>query len=411
MKKSVGKLCFLMTLALLTLVFANMVLTEAKISITGDVISRDGGVEVSSVLLKVSLHKGDSVSKPISISSDVGGEFKLSAENVQGIVLSEYNFILDREEKKQISIRFDTSTLDPGIYVGHIRIASLKDVSIIPVIFEVESEDVFFDTNLDIPPAFTELEPGGKLIAQLKIFDLTSGGTTEGLGVTTVDMEYFLYNLDGRVLSSETESIVVERQTRVTKTISLPTDLETGDYVFVAIAKYRSSVGVSSHLLSVKEQERLLFGSMFEGSNFNFFLIIIVFLVLFLGIIFLFVYLIHDRNKLFLELRKYNTQELRRQREFLLAQEKLIRRKRLSTPKKVKREVRKKIKELKSKQRKRIGEFRGLKKQGNIKEMERKLKDWKSLGYSTFVLESKLKGLNVKEMKALMNEWKRKGYR
>ena len=136
-----------------------------------------------------------------------------------------------------------------------------------------------------------------------------------------------------------------------------------------------------------------------------------VIVIFFLGIIFLFIYLIRDRDKLVLELRRYNSLELRKQRELLLAQEKTITKKKLGIRGEVRKEVKEKVNKLKSRHRQRIKEFRKLKKKGDTKKMQRRLNEWKEAGYNTLVLESKLKGLHTGEMKNLMNKWKKQGYR
>jgi len=341
------------------------------------------GLEASSVLLKVSLNKGDSVTKFISISSDEGGLFELSAENIPGVVLSEVEFNLEPFEQNQVGIQFSTGGLSPGVSVGRVRIDNMDEVSIIPIIFEVESEDVFFDANLNIPAQFTQLEPGESLIAQLTIFDLT-----EGLGPTTVDIEYLFYSLDGNVLSSETENIVVDGQTTFTKTVTLPFDIEPNDYIYTAVIRYGSSVGTSSSLFNVVEEPSLSPGGII-GSNFVFVILIAAFLIIFLSGIGFFSYLVHDRNKLIVDLRKYNAVELSKQRELLLGQVKVFKSEKSGHIGEIKREARRRISELKAKHNERLNAFRKLRKKGNIKDMKRKLVEAKEEAKKSFDMEIK----------------------
>ncbi len=371
-------------------------------------------VDTGSVLLKISLHEGDKTEKLISLSSDVGGQFNLNIEGVKGVSLGETDFVLKKGEQKQVSVKFDSGGLKPGVYVGSVRVVNEKDISNIPIIFEVESKDIFFDINLDIPPQYTSVEPGGKFIAQLKVFDLTSGGTTPGLGATNVKMNYFFYSLDGKVLSSEDENVVVDQSTRITKTMSLPADVSPGDYVFVSSAGYKSSLGVASQIITVtKPQKSFLSGGSSSRGGLDLTLILIVggivgFIIL---IIFLFVYLIHDRDKLILELRKYNSIELRRQQQFLLAQQKLLTQTGRVSRKEIKKEVKKKIVKLKEKHKEREIVFKKLEKAGNKEEMQRRLNEWKREGYNTMLLESKVKGMKEGDMKSIMAKWKKQGYK
>ncbi len=366
--------------------------------------------ETNNVLLKVSLQKGAETTRVISVSSDTGGEFKIDTHDLRGVKVSNIDFVLGASEKGQVDVTFDSKSLEPGVYVGTITITGGKDISNIPVIFEVESASVFFDVNVDIPPQYNEVEPGGKLIAQVKIFDLTSGGTSDGLGATNVDMEYYLYGLDGQTLSSETESVVVNKQVSTTKPLTLPSDMKEGDYVFVAVVNYKGSVGVSTQLFAVAKKRFSLFDFGGGGVNYGFISILGAFLFVFVVIIFLFVYMIRDRDKMLIELKKYNISELRSQKNFLLAQEKILTGRKGVSKKEVRVEIKQKVVSLKKKQAQRWKEFKKLKKAGNRTEMMRKLNSWKREGYNTVGIESKLKGLSVSDMKSIIGKWKREGY-
>lgn len=365
------------------------------------------GFETSSVLLKVSLEQGKMADRTISISSDKGGEFILGVENVPGVSLSEDRFVLNLNENKEVSVKFDSAGLNAGVYVGAIRISGGSEGSLIPVIFEVESKDTFFDINLDIPPQYTDLKPGDKLLAQVKIFDLVSGGTTDGLGATNVDTEYYIYSITGQVLSSESERVVVDVQTRITKTVSLPADIPVGDYVFVSLVRYKDSVGVSSQLFSVSKQGF----SFSEGSFGNVGILIIIgvalVLLFFLIVLGLFVYLMRSRDKMLLELRRYNNWEMQKEKQNIAKEEKVVRKKGPVIYKIFKKKVKTKIRKLKHKQHSRILRFREFKKRHNTAAMLAQVRQWKVQGYNTANIEKLVKP-SVKDMKSQLNVWKSK---
>ena len=54
------------------------------------------------------------------------------------------------------------SEVGSGIYVGNIAISDGREKQDIPVVLEVETEDVFFDINLEIPPNYKEIKKGEK---------------------------------------------------------------------------------------------------------------------------------------------------------------------------------------------------------------------------------------------------------
>ena len=64
-------------------------------------------------------------------------------------------------------------------------------------------------------------------------------------------MEYYLKGIGGDVLISEEESLAVSGNSQISKSFFIPKDVKSGDYVFSAVAKYKSSVGSSSYLLNI----------------------------------------------------------------------------------------------------------------------------------------------------------------
>ena len=362
------------------------------------------GFDVNTLLLKVTLPEMTSVSKTISIKSSSGGDFSLEVEKVRGVGLSDYNFSLGRDERKIVEVNFDASSLEPGIYVGSIKISDRKETKALPLIFEIHSEDVIYGLNLDIPPRYTDISPGGKLIAQLKVFDLTAdGGASAGLGSNRVDINYYVYSVKEGLISSESESIIVNREVQLTKTISLPGSIKEEEYVFGAAVKYSSSIATSSRIFRVSAPQKEPF---FLDSNIIWILVIII--IFFLGIVFLFIYLIKDRDRMFIELRKYNEWEAKKQKELLLAQARALKDRKKFDEGKIERNVENRVKALKYKQEKRIQEFKKLRSKGSQEEMKKKLSEWKKSGYNTLALEYKLNGLSKKEMKEIMDKWKGK---
>ncbi len=362
-----------------------------------------GGVDVSSLLLKVSVNEGDSAIKTITISSYEDQDFIIDLLGVKGISLSKSQFSLEQNQKIAIDITFNSSELKAGVYVGSILISGSKDKSYLPVIFEVQSKNSVIGINLDIPPQYTQIEPGSKVIAQIKLFDLTSnGGTTPGISSLKIRLDYFLYLINGELITSESEDFVINNQAQLTKTISLPTKVQEGDYVLSVQATYASSTAISSKILSIQTSEDT---GKFDNNFISLVAVLVFVFLLFLVLIIMFFYFIRDRDKLMIELKKYNSWELEKQKEILEIQTRLIDKKKVS-PKKVEIEVASKLRKLKAKHKMRVDEFNKLNQKGELALMRSKLAEWKEKGYNTLALESKLSPLKPKEMKKLLKEWK-----
>lgn len=394
---------------ILSVILIAFTVQSLEIRTTTFVIESEDSIETKSVLLKFSLNKGNSINKNISILSVSGGEIDLEIEGIQeGVSINQSNFILEKNEEREIEINFNTSSIEEGIYVGQVKISGGGEEEFIPIIFEVESKDVFFDGNLEIPSSYSEIFPGDKIIVQLNVFDLFSGGgIQEGLGSSSVDIEYNVHDLHGNTIISENENFVIDSKVLLSKTMIFPKEISTGQYVVSAIIRYKSSIGIATELFSISEKrsENLVnFDTDFTNSTAILILIGFIFLVLIL----FFVYIIRDRDRMVLELRGHNNKELSKHRIFLKSQARVAKRKKSSNKKKIDKEVREKIKKLKEKHKERIKEFKRLKKKGEINIMKRKLDEWKKKKYNVGDLDYKLKGLNTNEMKNIIGKWKKK---
>ncbi|PIO08451.1 hypothetical protein COU59_01550 [Candidatus Pacearchaeota archaeon CG10_big_fil_rev_8_21_14_0_10_34_12] len=377
-------------------------------------VNAEGNIETKNVLLKFSLNKGESITKSIVISSPTGGDARLSVEGIEnGVFLSEESVVFDKGEERTIGVFFNSSSVSEGVYVGNIKISLEGDEKRIPVIFEVESKDVFFDGNLEIPSKYSDISPGSQITVQLNVFDLLSGGgTSDGLGSSSVDVEYSVRDLYGDVLVSEKENFVVDKKAIVSKSISFPKDVVEGQYVFSAVINYKSSIGTSTDLFTVSKKSS---GSLldFEGSISNLSLILIFIGFMFIVLILFFMYIIRDRDKLVLELKEYNTQELQRSKSLMREQERIVGkkegiRKNAKKKKELQKEIKNKLEKIKKKNEERLKEFKKLREKGDVDAMKRKLGEWKKRGYHTEVMEYKLKGLTEGEMKNLLQKWKKK---
>ena len=252
-------------------------------------VSAQKGFQVNSLLTKVTLTQEGSAERVLAITAEVSDKFDLEVVNVPGLTINETTFYMKSGEVKDIVLHLDSADLNPGVYVGALAITNSEETYYLPVIFEVESTDVFFDANLDIAPQYTQIVPGGKLVSQVTIFDLVSGGTSESLGATPVEINYYIYNTKGVLLSSDSESVVVSGKTQLTKAFTFPANAETGDYVLVSEVRYKSSVGTASQLFGVSSNSS---NSISYWIDMKFIALVILILVCFAAAVLMFFYMI-----------------------------------------------------------------------------------------------------------------------
>lgn len=374
-------------------------------------VSAQSDIEVSSVLLKGTVKVEEAITKSLNVESATGGDFEVSVLSLDNVGISEPKFFLPAGGKRGIDIVFSGVGQEPGIYVGSLQIDSPIDSVQIPLIAEVESTNVFFDSNIDIPPIYAEISRGSKMVYQVKIFDLTSGGGIQaGLGPENVEVEYTVSDLSGNVLITRSEEIVVDGQAQTTNTITFPPNVLPGTYVLSAKVIFGQSVGVSSQTFEITETVEST-GSSIAFDDLVLTIMIGVAVLLFLGVVFMFVYLIHERNVILLDLKRYNEIEIRRVKALLRKQEEKLKGRRFGSidEKRLRKEIDEKLKKVRAKQAIRVKEIKHLKESGSsVEKMKKKLSEWKAEGYKLSPMEYKVDDLTTNEMKDIMKNWKKK---
>ncbi len=360
--------------------------------------------KVDAILLKSVIKQGEVVSNNLKINNLKHEQnFEIYVEGLKDLVfLSEDNFRLKRDETKEIKITFnDKSLKEPGVYAGLLVIKTDLTKKEIPIILEIQSKELLFATNLDVSPEYKKVEPGEKFSMGIRIFNLKDKKTR------TIGITYIIKNFNSETILSETENIVVGSETLITKTIILPKNIALKNYALGVIAEYDNSVSTSSYLFNIGKK------SSTTVLNANHFAIII--LIFLFAIIILVFYMIHERDKLFIELKKQHTEEIKSVFENVNIQKK-IELSKVKKPKdkkkvikqfgRIKKEIIKKVKEKHKKQKL---EFEKLKKHKKKNVLKRKLEQWKKQGYNVNEL-LKITKQKEKSIKDKIKEWKKQGF-
>ena len=364
--------------------------------------------EVDTLFLKLSLKAGSDGVNIIKVTNTDGvtRDFSIGVENVLAAVsLSEHEFTLASRESKEIEVGFSTLGVDYGVYLGTLKISSLDVVKRVPVVLEVQSEEVYFDSNLELFPKGESFYPGEKITSEIGIFDLAN------VGRKNVELSYFIKGFDNGELVFESETLIVDKQLDISKSLDLPENVRKGDYVLGVVLKQGDSVGTSSIVFGIVDENEV---DVVGGSGFN--IVIVAFGVLFLLFLGLFFYSLFYRNSALKELKKQYKRDLRQEREIMRLKMKQDYAKLGSvTEKKVYRKEFKKarverVKAVKDLYKKRVKKVKALKKKGSAASLNRQLASWKRKGYNTRVLEAKFKSPSVKSIKNKVKEWKKKGY-
>jgi len=361
---------------------------------------------VDSVLLKTVINFNSSFNNQIKVANmqDVSDNFKLEINGLEDFVSSDKtSFNLEPKEIKTVNLLFSNSKNKPsGIYVGAFKISDSKNEKLIPIILEMESQDVLFDSNINLYPSADA--SNSKVNVEINIFDLGN------IGTANIEAEYFIKSFTGEVILYEKENIVVKNNVLISKSFTLPENIKQGEYAFGAVLQYKNSVGTSTYLFRLADSNS---SKQFHLST-NTILIIGFLVVIFVLVFFLF-YSLYSRDKILMELKDQYKSESERQ-EVLLKRKESENDQKLKTfeEKLLNKRLFRKVREERKKQLKiihkeRERKIKSLRRHKNGNEISNQISKWKREGYDISILE-KTKIPNVDYIKKQLKKWKKKGY-
>jgi uncharacterized membrane protein len=214
----------------------------------GVVIAPSDSYFVDKELIKVVMRLGETLDVSFRITNNCTKDLNFELENKMEnyLIISQPNFTLNAGNQKEIFLKFfTTSKTEPGVYTGKFNINCNGKTKEIPIILEIESKEVLFDVDLDVPISYKEVYPGELIVLQFTIFNLGKIGKVE------VNVEYFIKNFDGETILSDSDIISVGEQISFSRTLRIPYNLELGSYVATAQVRYDYFVGTSSDTFEV----------------------------------------------------------------------------------------------------------------------------------------------------------------
>src|SRR3989338_2872680 len=213
--------------------------------------AKKSSLQVDQFLIKVLIREGSNLTAPLKVMNvgDKGLNVKAEAKNLGFLHISQPEFYLDYGQSIDLNLMFGTKrgavAQEPGIYVGKLALISDEERKEVPIIVGVESGEILFSMNMNIPTESRRLAKGAHGFVTVTVYNLKKVGPAKVL------MSYFISDTSGNKIITESESIVVEDKTTFTKTITAPENIIEGDYIFAAIAKYGSSTGVATSSFEV----------------------------------------------------------------------------------------------------------------------------------------------------------------
>ncbi|MBI1935171.1 hypothetical protein HYS31_01915 [Candidatus Woesearchaeota archaeon] len=255
-KHKVRKPLFFVILILVLILILGSVLfvMQNKSYLFSKASAQEPDFDIDQILLKVLVRSGEFIDKQIRIMN-TGNELSSIKVEVSGlsdiVKIDDSSFSLKPGQTKVISLNFssylpqDKIEQQPGVYIGKLIVSSDKASKEIPIIAEIETKNVLFDMNLNPVAIERKVKQGSDTTIEVRLFNL------ESIESQNVDVEYFVKDINGNTIVSESETVVVKTQASFFKTLSIPKNLKPGPYIFAAITKFGKSVGTSSYMFEV----------------------------------------------------------------------------------------------------------------------------------------------------------------
>ncbi|MBI2541339.1 hypothetical protein HYV80_01340 [Candidatus Woesearchaeota archaeon] len=225
--------------------------------------------DMDQILLKVLIKHREFIEKQLRVmyTGTDSVSINVAALGLEDIIkIDSPDFTLKPGQTKIIAISFSSFMLEhgieqqPGIYVGKLAVSSQKALREIPVVAEIETKNVLFDMNLNPVAIERRIKQGAETTIEVKLFNL------ESIESANIDVEYFVKDMNGNTILTESETVVVKTQASFFKTISIPKNLKPGFYVFAGQVKFGNSVGTASYLFEVTGLEEASFAQFCKNS-------------------------------------------------------------------------------------------------------------------------------------------------
>jgi len=218
---------------LLLLVFANVVVATE--------------LEINPVMVKSLITINDEIRVPIKVRNigDVGENIS-SGSSKEYFKLNDNSFFLRPNQTRGLYFNFKPEVL--GVYSGEIKILTEGKKYVVPIVVEVESKDVLFDSKVEVKNNL--VEKGDKLQVGVDFFNLRE------ISDDDIDVSYYIREIDGDAILEENEEISVKSHEYFLKEIELPDDIRKGNYIVMVKTRKGVSIGISTDTFQVVIPEK-----------------------------------------------------------------------------------------------------------------------------------------------------------
>ncbi|MCX6706857.1 MAG: hypothetical protein NT001_01810 [Candidatus Woesearchaeota archaeon] len=249
----------------LSITLLNITQGKAKINVKklagADMIAKEDTlpIEINPENIKILIRAGESSTYRLILKNVGEYDFKvilnLSSDISNLARISEYEMMMPAKQNRTIGLLMNISASQrPGVYTGRLIVEGLNKIGesitkYFPVVIEIESPEILFDSSIYIAPEYREMLAGQNMTVQVTFFNLKK------IEISNITVDYIIKDMDDQIVSMESEEMSLANQKTVTKTMQVPDYAADGDYAFIVQAKYKDTLSTSSQLFRVVKSE------------------------------------------------------------------------------------------------------------------------------------------------------------
>jgi len=209
-------------------------------------------IVINKDLIKVKIKQGENYREIIEINNTNNYNRNITLipdENIKKfMIINEENFILAPEESKLIFIDiFAKDEEIRDIYTGRITARGERgETKIINVIIEIKERKPLFDMIVNL--ISKEVAPGRDVRAKIKISNLGD------LNHMDISIYSAIKDFNGNVFSFKEESIAIDKELEIIRSLRVPKDIPFGMYMFYSRVDYKNISASSTDTFEVIER-------------------------------------------------------------------------------------------------------------------------------------------------------------